>query len=120
MKFAAAYYVMLLYVSVMFKPLIPIAIDAWSHTFAEAEHINEVHLKYGNDHLEKELADTNSGENNKDQNTVKSEDAAPVHISVAQFTYDFSLITINKQYFSLLLHHLPFIFILKHTPPPKV
>ncbi|MEP6512575.1 MAG: hypothetical protein ABJA79_01805 [Parafilimonas sp.] len=65
---------MLLYLTVVFKPAIPIISDALSHTFADAIHIATVHAKYGNNHLEKELATEGfDNDNSKNQNTVKSE-----------------------------------------------
>ena len=63
MKVPIAYYLLLLYVTVMFKPLIPIVSDAVSHTFAEAIHIATVHAIYGSNHLEKELSETSSETN---------------------------------------------------------
>ncbi len=109
---------MLLYVSVMFKPLIPIISDALSHTFAEAIHIATVHAKYGNNHLEKELADTNA--DNKDQNTAKSEEAFPVHVSTDNYDYRFYLNKIDRSYSDLKLNHLPAVFISMPVPPPKI
>ncbi len=64
---------MLLYITVMFKPLIPITSDAWDHQFNEIEHISIVHAKYGSHHLQKEVADTEKDNHQKDQNNSKSE-----------------------------------------------
>ena len=80
--FTKAYYLLLIYSTLMLQPLIPVAIDCWQHTFAEAQHILTVHAKYGSNHLEKELAAASSENgNNKDQNSVKSEETTPVHIA---------------------------------------
>jgi hypothetical protein len=43
MKFAIAYYLLLIYSTVILKPLIPVAEDALFHCFAEAYHIASVH-----------------------------------------------------------------------------
>ena len=59
MKFAIAYYLLLIYATVILKPLIPVVEDVLIHCFAEAYHVATVHAKYGNNHLEKELANTN-------------------------------------------------------------
>ena len=75
MKSPIAYYLMLLYVTAMLKPLLPIADDWWSHEFNEIEHISLIHAKYRNHHLQKEVADTTSdSENRKDQNASNQED----------------------------------------------
>ena len=52
MRYLAAYFLMLFYMVIMLKPLIPVICDAWSHIFAEAEHIATIHAKYGSNHLE--------------------------------------------------------------------
>ncbi len=91
MRFPTAYYLMLLYLTVMLKSLLPTINDAVSHTFSEAEHLATVHAKYGDNHLESALARTESdSDNSKNQNTVKTTEPVPVHISEDECMYDFS------------------------------
>ena len=120
MRYIAAYYLVLVYVTVMLKPLIPIVSDAMSHALNGAIHVSTVHAKYGSNHLDEELADTASDNtNSKNQNTVKSEEPLPVHISTKECKYDFNVNTSDKQYFDFKSHKLLSVFILKHGPPPK-
>ena len=120
MKFPIAYYLMLLYLTVMFKPLIPVISDALSHTFEDAIHIATVHSIYGNNHLEVELAATGSDNDaSKNQDTTKTPDPMPVHVSEEASNYDFSLNEADKHYPSLFLYNLQGIFISKDAPPPK-
>jgi hypothetical protein len=56
MKFATAYYLLLIYATVILKPLIPVAEDVLFHCFAEAYHVATVHAVEGKDHVEKEMA----------------------------------------------------------------
>ncbi len=120
MRFPTAYYLMLLYLTVVFKPAIPIISDALSHTFADAIHIATVHAKYGNNHLETELATEGSdNDNSKNQNTVKSEEQIPVHVPEDECTFDFSLNSFNKSYPVFKNYTLSAIFIAKQIPPPK-
>ena len=120
MKAPVAYYLMLIYVTVMFKPLVPIVRDAISHTFSEAIHIATVHSIYGSNHLEKELSDTASDNaNNKQQNSINTEDQVPVHVSTNEYVPDFYFNGTGKDYFSLKLCNLKPGFILKDFPPPK-
>ncbi len=51
---------MLIYITVMIKPLIPFIQDEWDHQFNEIEHISVVHANYRSHHLKIELADTDS------------------------------------------------------------
>lgn len=111
---------MLLYFTVMFKPLIPIVSDAISHTFSEAIHIATVHALYGSNHLEKELSNTASDNaNSKHQNSVNAEDQVPVHVSTHECLYGFCRNTTDKDYSSLKLYKLKAGFIVKNFPPPK-
>ncbi len=120
MKFALAYYLLLLYSTVILKPLIPIMKDGIEHCFAEAYHVATVHAKYGNNHLEKELAATSSDTNNKDQNSVKSEEATSLHIVTAEYNYEYFLPKLITNFSVLSLLKTPSVFIAKYIPPPKI
>ena len=120
MRFPIAYYLMLLYLTVMFKPLVPLISDAISHTFEDAIHIATVHAVYGDNHVEIELAGTGSDNDaSKNQNTTKAQDPIPVHVSEETAAYDFTLTEADKYYPSLLLYNLMGIFISKDAPPPR-
>lgn len=120
MKFTIAYYLMLLYVIVIFKPLIPYISDAASHFFDDAIHVATVHAIYGDNHVEIELAATGSDNDaSKTQNTTKAQDPIPVHVSEEASDYDFSLNEADKHYPSVFLYNLQRIFISKDAPPPK-
>ena len=120
MRFPIAYYLMLLYLTVMFKPLIPVISDALSHTFEDAIHIATVHAVYGDNHVEIELAATSSDNDaSKNQNTTKVQDPIPVHVSEEATAYEFALNVADKNYPSLLLYNLMGILISKDAPPPR-
>jgi hypothetical protein len=87
----------------MFKPIMPLVSDAWSHTFAEAMHIATVHAKYGANHLEQQLASSqkDNPDNSKNQNTVKAAEPVP------------------KYYAVFKLPMLQAVFISTLAPPPK-
>ena len=93
MKFSTAYYFLLLYVTIICKPLIPYISDAASHFFDDAIHVATVHTIYGDNHVEIELAATGSAdENNKNQSTLKVQEPVSVHISVEPILlYNFSI-----------------------------
>lgn len=110
---------MLLYITVMLKPLIPVFNDLWSHEFNEIEHISIVHAKYGSHHLQKEVADTGADKNQKGQNSLKSEDQVPYHVSVKEFKFDFQISLINKKFLVLKFQKLNLVFISREGPPPK-
>jgi hypothetical protein len=120
MRFPIAYYLILLYVSVMFKPLIPIAKDALYHMFSEGIHRATVHIIYGSNHLETELSKTASDNaNSKQQNSVNAEDPVPVHVSTGECLYSHYFNSTGKNYASLKLSKLKAGFNLKNFPPPR-
>ena len=82
MKSDIAYYLLLLYITVIVHPLLPIVHDGWEHEFNETEHLSHVRSYNGIDHLEKELKNTNSeGATNKNQNSLRAEDQVSFHVS---------------------------------------
>jgi hypothetical protein len=121
MRFPVAYYLLLLYLTVMLKPLMPLISDAWDHAFSESIHIATVHAKYGANHLQSVLADnaSDNNSNGKNQNTVKSAEVMPVHIHQETVTCRFMALTGCIHYNSLQLRRPAKTIILKNYPPPK-
>ncbi len=120
MKSPVAYYLMLLYITVMLKPLLPIATDWWSHEFNEIEHISKVHAVYGSHHLQKEVADTSSeNDHNKDQNAAKSEDQLSFHVSPEIYQYNVIVSSSDRRYHTFKLSKPAAVFISNQAPPPK-
>ncbi len=110
---------MLLYVTVIVKPLIPIISDLWYHEFNEVEHISLVHAKYGSHHLQKEVADTDSDNNQKGQTNLKSEDQVPFHISGSVYCSSHDKAVADKQFLEFILVDISKVPISKQGPPPK-
>ena len=85
MRSSIAYYFMLLYLTVMLKPLAPFIIDTLEHTFAETEHIATVHAIYGEHHVENLSADIAAeNEKIKSHHTLTEKCNVPFHISVTE------------------------------------
>lgn len=120
MRFTIAYYLMLLYITVVIKPIVPFVQDAWGHEFNEIEHISLIHAKYGSNHLERELAgaDTDSGKT-KNQSALRTEDQVPFHIIVNQCGYENMVSKHPKPYFRYKHNKLPFIYIVSQGQPPE-
>ena len=120
MKSDIAYYLLLLYITVMIHPLLPVAHDWWEHEFNETEHLSHVHSHKGNDHLEKELKNSNSeNTTNKNQNSLKAEDQVSFHVSPSIYKDNFSVNKTHLQHQLLNLNKPAFVFIFLKSPPPK-
>ncbi len=119
MKVTVAYYLILLYVTVMLKPMLPIVSDTLSHTFYEAIHIATVHAIFGSNHLEKELSDTAPDNAGSKHQNVNLEDQVPFHVSV-DTSHDGLTFNVADQFYSSLRLYKPKPgFILRNFPPPK-
>jgi len=119
MRFPVAYYLLLLYITVMLRPLMPLLGDAWDHAFAESIHIATVHAKYGANHLEKAMADAGADNNSKNQNTVKSVEVVPVHVPEEAVAIHFYFENVVSNYNRLQPCKTPPVFVSCHYPPPK-
>ena len=81
MKSVSAYYLLLLYISVLLRPLVPIATDWYAHQFNEIEHMILVHAVYGSHHVEVESG-MNKPESDHDKTPgSRSDDQVSVHFS---------------------------------------
>lgn len=120
MKFALAYYLLLIYSTVILKPLIPVIEDGLSHCFAEAYHIATVHAKYGNNHLENEIAGTSDNtDNSSNKNTLKEDDAVSVHVVSIEENCCFEIANTILSYIIQPKSPLCKIVLSKTVPPPK-
>lgn len=119
MKSPSAYYLLLLYTTLMIQPLIPIIMDEWSHQFNEMEHITRVHMRYGSNHLEKEIFETENDNKNKESGASKSENQLPFHLFYGKKILNLSLEFVTIHYNKFLLQKLPVLFLPVNLPPPK-
>src|SRR5687767_11256212 len=119
MKTTVAHYLLLIYLTALCKPFLPVVNDFLAHTFWKAEHITIVHHENGKDHLHYELKKV-SDENNKDSNSPapKFPESVSVHV-VSQNNYDFSHSIISDQKHLTGSYCLLSTFIEMNTPPPK-
>ena len=118
MKYATAYYLFLLYCTVLLRCAIPVACDVLSHIFNEEEHLATIHALYGNNHLQKEVA-TSENDNTKNQNSIKYEDQMPVHLSVEKFSLAYLVKSISKFFSPFVLLKIPDIHLRKPFQPPR-
>ena len=109
---------MLVYTTVIIKPVIPIVEDAFAHTFAEVIHIATVHAMYGENHLQKELANTSDNDKSKSQNNLKTEDLVPIHIC-PEVCDHIPYLRVDKNYNSVILYQIASVFLFNEAPPPK-
>ena len=119
MRFATAYYLMLIYIAVMFKPLIPVLNDAYAHAFAQAIHEATVHARYGDNHLQKDLAAGADAENSKNQKACNPEDQYPVHVTTNTSDNQLHVERISSNYVLYRSSLIPPVFLSTIAPPPK-
>ena len=119
-KSNTAYYLLLLYVTVIIKPILPIVHDWCEHTFNEVNHLSHVHQYYGNNHTEQEIAKSSKdNSSNHSSNNLKSEDQVPFHISQVISYKNFSFNELDFRHKLFKVRKLPAIVIQIPGPPPK-
>lgn len=118
MKFTAAYYLLLIYISVIIRPLVPVMTDAAEHFFQGAHHIATVHAKYGEHHVQITIANDEK-QSKQTPGTLSQDETVQLHIPVNEYYFSFSVLDeminyprhfnagVNSGYLSL------------HAPPPK-
>jgi len=119
MKFATAYYLLLIYTTVTLKPLIPVAEDALFHCFAEAYHVATVHAIEGKDHVKKEMAASGAADASpKKQQADKSEQ------SIHEATTDYTLSRLTPYplicVYPFIKESIRNIYIDFVNPPPRI
>lgn len=117
MKYAAAYYLFLLYCTVLLRCAIPVVCDAISHICNEEKHLATVHALYGNNHLQKEIA---SGEsNNKNATTIKFEEPVLVHLLSPVFSLPHCIKNNIKTGNCFITSRCLSVYLQQIFPPPK-
>ena len=117
MRHTTAYFLFLIYTTILLGQVVPILSDALSHTFAKAIHIATVHARYGSNHLGKELENTN--QNSNKNNSTKSTESFEVHILAEETIYNFYQEENVTDFISCNVQNLPAVFISTTSPPPK-
>jgi hypothetical protein len=118
LKNIAAYYLLLLYILAMCKPILPLVQDEFAHIFWKAEHLATVHHDHGDHHTEEEIADAEHEEDRKQPATTKTSEPVSVHI-VLENVYSISQLAIHKQKFAVNTCNVSTVSLDKHYPPPK-
>jgi hypothetical protein len=115
-----SFYLVLVYSSMIVKPVLPIVSDSLSHAFALAKHLATVHAIYGADHLQQEITETSQGqEKSKTQNQLRPDNPVCLHTLTDLFSYCFH--PGQKIIFpSSLAGSITQIFLPFEIPPPRV
>ncbi|MES2776265.1 MAG: hypothetical protein V4722_18970 [Bacteroidota bacterium] len=119
MKKALSYLLLLSYLVILVKPVLPYVADFLAHAFWKYEHIATVHQENGKTHIHFELqkaAKETGGE--KNNLPSKTENEVTPHV-IAIVAYDFVIVEDNQNQFSSGIYYLPSISIGANYPPPK-
>ncbi len=120
MRFTTAYYLLIIYISVMFRPFVPIVKDVISHTFFETIHIATVHALYGSDHVQKEVSENNTDTQNNKHHTggINEESQVQVHVSAYKYLQHVFIKESGVKSFAFCLRKAEPGFASTYSPPP--
>lgn len=118
MKQPAAYYLLLLYCTLMVRCAMPVACDALSHLFNAEAHIATVHAIYGSHHLQAEVAGAVSDTGTSKHTGTQQDEPTVVHT----YTSGYSIVSICNSVSSLQFpfHSVPLcsVSLLYISQPP--
>jgi hypothetical protein len=94
LKSASAYYLLLIYIAAMCKPVLPVVKDVLAHAFWQESHTATVHQKSGEDHVHQEVKDMEG--NHTDDSGVPAKFTEPVSVHLlmqycCNFFYSFAV-----------------------------
>ena len=94
--------------------------DWCSHEFNEMKHISNIHLKYGENHLQEEIAKENTENgNSKKSSAIKTQSQSSEHLSTTAFqTINMALERITS-YWNHDLYRITTQTYSVQGPPPK-
>lgn len=97
----------------------PLLTDVVAHNFNQAVHISTVHMVYGENHVDSEIA-SEAAKSNKGQNesSIKSQEPFAIHLLQNAIQISLENITYKSVPPRFLVNKLPFWFPLQTIPPP--
>ena len=116
MKSVSVFYLLLLYLVALWKPVLPLFNDALAHTFWEAEHKATVHQHNGEEHVHHELQHEEESDN--PATPAKFSDPVSLHL-VATNNHSFLCKPICLVQYTPVLSKLLDISSKVPSPPPK-
>ncbi len=119
MKSVIAYYLLLIYVVALCKPVLPLVNDFLAHTFWQTDHIIAVHHDHGDEHVHYEVLDAAKESEDDNKSQIKLADPVSVHVTINK-KYDFAYQAITKRSYPQYNNFFPFPVMDRQTPPPKV
>ncbi len=117
MSKAFAYYCLLLYLSAIFKPVVPIVKDMLAHSFWKMEHMETIHHHHGDNHAHLEI-EKSSDQNKGTPTATKWEEPVSVHLSLQKTIVFYNHLLAKKNY-RIYNSDLSASIIQMITPPPK-
>jgi len=119
MKKALSYLLLVSYLVVLVKPVLPYVSDFMAHAFWKYKHIATVHKEDGKTHIHFELKQAAKEDgNNKNAPVSKTETQVSPHI-IAIVGYNFGLADMAYNHFPLNVFYVPSLALACNYPPPK-
>ena len=94
--------------------------DKLSHEFNYMEHIATVHALYGENHVEKEMADNSDKDESKVPGAQKTEESVPVHLLNETTEHQYITTIISQPITFLQPFYIKDIFLPVVAQPPKI
>ncbi len=120
MRYPAAYYLLLLYSTVLMRCVLPVTCDALSHVFNEEKHLATIHAVYGSHHLQSEMAGTVAqSDTGKHTASLQENEPTVVHTFTQTVLIVFTSFLPNINHSTLFSFYFPLRSSDCITPPPE-
>lgn len=120
MRYLSAYYLLLFYLTILIRPIVPILENFLDHEFSETIHVSTIHARFGSNHLEVQLA-AKSSENRQDKenNTLGYEMYNSLYTFKKESFFSFSIYQTINNFPLLKCQSIDLIFLAVKKHPPK-
>ena len=103
----------------LLKPIVPVVSDLMSHTIAEAVHLSSIHMVYGADHTQQEVAKEATDKKGNHEQNIKADDGSSVHMSYTNNLNFSPTVTSTIDFLNCDDNRSSNVFITRQGPPPK-
>ena len=120
MKTTFAFFLLILYMFAMCKPVLPLLQDEIAHIFWKAQHVATVHHHHGDHHAEEEIAEAAHDEESRNiPSTSKISKPVSIHL-IKHCIFSIPKLLKEQQKFGSGKFSASSLTLEKHFPPPKI
>jgi hypothetical protein len=121
LKHPAAYYLLLLYITVLCRPVVPFLQDVLAHTLYEQVHLTAVHHHGEASHVQREMGSLSQEENTANRPAkIKTQEEVLPHIASGYQLVNLLCFSPGSIKNAFVLTYFPAVVLAIQLPPPRL